>query len=636
MNSILPFLLIVLLSFSLTFASEEDLAITEVLDSMSSKAYKNYGIKPPPKTTDYTFLRRVYLDIAGRIPTEAEVRSFVNSNQSNKRSLLIDHLLDSPSYVSNYYNKWADILRIRTTGRISQNGGNYHFSKWLKDALQSNMPYNDMVWEMVTSEGHPWENGATGFFFRDFGMPLDHMANTMQVFLGTQIACAQCHNHPYEKWTQKDFYELSAFTFGTKTGTNLFKDDYYKSLRNEMRKSSLNDKQKQVWNQTMRQLFDPLRYKVEETSSSLKLPSNYAYKDAKADSLVQAHVPFGEMPEITEKKTPAVAFAEWMTSTKNPRFSLMATNRVFSWMMGSGLIEPVDNIPPEDYESSMPELSKFLEEVFPLIDYDLKRLIRILANSELYNSQSHPKQMATKGKPFIPGKRSIRRMSAEQAWDSLMTILREDIDLVQPGPNRTELQYEAVLALVENYNPTQLVDQAVEFFDENKEIGDNKQKQGIRKIYFNLTKEFGVDINGIRKELKRRTKVESFPPNFIRASELPSPPQAGHFLETFGQSDRDLIENSNQSASIPQALELLNSSLINYRILHQSKLAKKWKSNLYDPGLMDSIFITLLSRIPTSREMAYFNQMLPSIPNNSIFEDITSGIINSKTFLFIE
>lgn len=616
-------------------ANEQDRELSKIIDSIYVKAIEEKGNVSSPKTDDTTFLRRIYLDIIGRIPSYDEADSFLKNSSPNKRSLLVDELLASDEYTSHFYNKWADILRIRTTGQIRFGGGNYRFAEWLKDSLDNNMPYNQMVWEMLTAVGHPWENPATGYMFRDFGMPLDNMANTMQIFLGTQIACAQCHNHPFDKWTQKNFYELTAFTFGTKTEAQINQNEVIKSLQKYLNAQDVSQELKQVSRQIMRQTFDPLRYKVYETNNPIRLPSDYAYKDAKPDSIVQANVPFGKMPEITGNKTHAIAFAEWMTSPDNPRFALVVSNRIFSWLMGQGLIEPVDNIPPENYKSSLPELTTFLEKIFPLINYDLKRYIRILANTELYQMQTHPKQKAEKGHNFQIGKRGIRRMSAEQAWDSLLTIIDPNINEAPVKPNGNELRTNAMIKIMETQPVEKVIEPLVSFIQNNKEtdqlIFKNAQRE-IRNAYGQLMEESGVSIQNETKNYYKITKGTKIQ-NLNRAIHVQSPPPAGHFLETFGQSDRDIIENSTTDASVPQALKLLNSTLVNKNIMKKSHLADHLNETSDNESRLKVIFYTLLSREPSVDEQEYF---LPQMNNESFSEDLIAGIINSQSFLFIE
>jgi len=189
--------------------------ISEKIDALIEEGYKTHKITPNGPTTDEAFVRRIYLDIIGRIPSMEEAKAFLDSAEAGKRAKLIDQLLDSEGYVSNWYNWWADILRMET-GLRGDAGQAY--AAWVKDSLRNNKPYDQFVRDLITADGYVWDNGAVGYYLRDAGMPLDNMSNTTQIFLGTRLACAQCHNHPFDKWTQKDYYEMAAFTFHRHSG----------------------------------------------------------------------------------------------------------------------------------------------------------------------------------------------------------------------------------------------------------------------------------------------------------------------------------------------------------------------------------------------------------------------------------
>ncbi|MEM1297591.1 MAG: DUF1549 domain-containing protein, partial [Verrucomicrobiota bacterium] len=175
-------------------------AEAKYIDQLIAAKLKETGQAPLPPANDEVFLRRIYLDLAGRIPSYEEAEAFLSDSDPDKRANLIDTLLDSPAYVSNYLNFWSDILRIRS--KLTKNNSGQPYHDWVRKALMQNKPYDQFVSELITARGYLWENGAAGFYIRDNGMPLDHLAMASQVFLGTQLQCAQCHDHPYDDWTQ--------------------------------------------------------------------------------------------------------------------------------------------------------------------------------------------------------------------------------------------------------------------------------------------------------------------------------------------------------------------------------------------------------------------------------------------------
>jgi hypothetical protein len=145
------------------------------------------------------------------VPTLDEASEFQASTYPDKRARLIAELLGSEAHVSHFFHFWADILRLQEDDAGSRNAS-VAYQLWVKRALRENMPYDRFVAALVSARGKYWENGAVGYYHRDRGMPLDNLANTARIFLGVRLECAQCHNHPFDKWTQMDFYKLAAFS----------------------------------------------------------------------------------------------------------------------------------------------------------------------------------------------------------------------------------------------------------------------------------------------------------------------------------------------------------------------------------------------------------------------------------------
>ena len=199
------------------------------IDALLEADWKKHNLQGNPEVDDATFVRRIHLDLIGRIPTSRETGDFLASKDPAKRAKLIDKLLASEGYVQHFYNYWADVLRVQTNGQQAGPITGAAYAGYLKDALRSNKPYDSLVRELVTAEGKAWDNGAIGYYMRDRGMPLDNMANTVRIFLGTRIECAQCHIHPFDKWTHMQFYQMAAFTYNVET------QDYYGGSIDEVR-----------------------------------------------------------------------------------------------------------------------------------------------------------------------------------------------------------------------------------------------------------------------------------------------------------------------------------------------------------------------------------------------------------------
>ena len=205
------------------------------IDTLVASELRNKRLKMPKGVDDTTLCRRVYLDIVGRPPTSAELRDFLKSKE---RPALIKKLINSKGYVHHMYSFWADLLRVKRD--LNDNVGQLYgdaYIEWLKEQIRANTPYNKLTKDLLGANGNIWENPATGYLLRDLGMPLDNLSNTTQIFLGIDMACAQCHDHPFDDWTQMDFYKTAAFfaQVQTKNSQDGVKQ-HIKELREEAKK----------------------------------------------------------------------------------------------------------------------------------------------------------------------------------------------------------------------------------------------------------------------------------------------------------------------------------------------------------------------------------------------------------------
>ena len=244
-------------------------AEAEAIDKILNSTYQKRQVKIPAKIDEAALVRRLYLSLAGRIPTFEEINSYLSNTSDQKKSQLIEELTESTGYDSHMFNWWADLLRLKSRMR----GGNQIqagqlYNHWVKEQVVQNVPFDQMTYSLVTAEGYPWENGAVGYYLRDSGMPLDNMSNTAQIFLGTQMVCAQCHNHPFDKWTQMEYYKMASFTYGisTRMGQDIqnkirqYFNQQTKGL-SKKEKSKLGNSQKaQALRKAIQEMVQPLRY----------------------------------------------------------------------------------------------------------------------------------------------------------------------------------------------------------------------------------------------------------------------------------------------------------------------------------------------------------------------------------------
>jgi hypothetical protein len=654
------------------------------IDEILERGYAEAGIDPNAPIDDERFLRRIYLDAIGRIPTLDETRSFLASTDSEKRARLVDELLASEGAVSHGFNFWADILRLKE--RVGNNRlQTYAYSLWLKDALRKNLPYDEFVRQLVTARGWIWENGATGFYHRDRGMPLDNMSNTIRVFLGTRLECAQCHDHPFDRWTQMDYFKMAAFSYSMdarlyapsgRTAISEFQSEFVKAARERaangvVERGSPDYLRYKAIGRVNADLFAFMKYVLcRDTPQTLTLPHDYQYEDAKPEDPVSPATMFGESIEADSVDNLVDAYADWLTSPENPRFAAVIANRLWKRAMGRGLIEPVDEVMDHSVASN-PELLEYLTNRVIELDFDMWEFQR-----EIYNTRVYQREVTTRDVPLsepypFPGP-VVRRLTAEQIWDSLVTLAIPNPDYFMPQLNmrlsqvdrlreihaslgeRSDEEFIALTKRVADYYAETYMEvedlsarhsAALAEGDEEKAARIGKKLSGLRnqskstleKMTYGdrvprgqaetLYPNFGIGgehlpLNRIVKTLpsprtgsgvgakEEAGEWRTVSADLMRSSELPTPAPRGHFLREFGQSDREVIENSSDGASVPQALTLLNgpfaATLANPHSVLQIGLGEAEVPS----GKLETLFLAVFSRKPTAREAELFQDEL--------------------------
>ena len=693
------------------------------IDAILAKEWQKNNLQPNPMATDEVLVRRLYLDIAGRIPTVEEVQEFIRSNDPAKKTKLIDKLLGSDGYTSNMFNYWADVLRLtdNVKGRITAEA----YEEWLKKQLKANTPYDQFVRNLMTTEGGVWDSGSIGFYMRDENK-LDHLAYTVQVFLGTQIVCAQCHNHPFDKWTQMDYYGMAAFTYGMdtrgadknvlqafakgKTGKapdidraalkNMTRDQrkaYMAEQRKKQESGSATEKAKptlsreeiEMVRKSMQDVMKPLRYTSINWADKLPtLPADYKYPDAKAGQTIQPKVMFGHEADIAGSPTRLDAFAKWMSSPENPRFTTVIANRMWKKAFGIGLIEPVDEITDSTVPSNN-ELMEYLTTLMKDKQYSLKSFLRVLYNTDTYQRAATMTEVPL-GETYHFTGPILRRMSAEQVWDSMVTLSRGNIDDQVEDDNVRLHQYLDDLSMFLNAVKTKGPEALVEIAKKSsaasaeadkkiaaltaeaaqmRESGGNPQaaqrlareaaqlrrgnsndvlealvgeeranamRRGYRPEKQGMTAYDKAALAALSKEERRDAmKMGGSLSLNARASELPSPAKPGHFLRTFGQSDRELIQNASDDASVPQALSLLNGPATEVLGNPLSKLSQDLKKATTPQQKMDVLYLSFLGRMPTNNERGVMGQVIQQRGDKAV-DDVTHALLTGSQFLFIQ
>ena len=733
----MPLLLVVFVSSEA--AALDVAAKAREIDALVQKKLEQEKLQPNAPASDSVFLRRVYLDTVGRIPTLKETQEFLADTAADKRAQLIDRLLESEGYVQHHFNFWADVLRLKSTSV----GGNQSlpaglaYADWLKKSLAGNKPYDQFVRELVTAEGKTYENGAVGFYIRDYNMQLDNMAVTTQVFLGTQMVCAQCHDHPFDKWTMTDYYQMAAHTYGVQAVNNLPGRSVVQGAYGKKSKGKKGGgPERQQLAKAMTEILRPLRYNtVTHGNRPLRLPHDYPYDNAKPNDVIAPAIPAAFDPKAkgtVEGVTPVNAYAQWMTSPENPRFTLVIANRLWKKVMGQGVIEPVDELTDSTVPTN-PALMSFLEGLMREVNYDMKAYLRVLMNSATYQREAYAKEIALGEAYHFPGP-VMRRMSAEQIWDSLVTLYKPQPD--QPS-KEAELERENVLTRVRwmdmalaalsdaelqqgarqiaevqkklsaQVRQAQLdLTQAQEAKDEeairaarrvvaqqrrtiDEAVEDIVFEMGYRK-FVELAKagklaeqadpELAADLELVLKQKNgdklhfedalaavqkaRRARLDKIEEArrkrlretldvakedaqefsrflynservVVRAADVRSPAPLGHFLREFGQSDRELIENSNKEATVGQALRMLNGEQFEDLLNRFTVLSRSLARAQSPEAAVDTLYLALLSRPATADEKALLKPVLESGDTQGR-ADALWALINTKQFLFIQ
>ena len=626
------------------------------IDAFVQAGLKEQGMRANSPADDAVFLRRAYLEIAGRIPNLKEARSFFRSSAPLKRRQLIDRLLDSEGYVNREFHYWADLLRAQSRLR---NAPGQPYLDWIKNALRENKPYDQMARELIQAEGYIWENGAAGYYLRDAGMPLDHMANTFQVFLGTQLVCAQCHDHPYDEFTQLDYYRQAAYIFGVKTTDREVVKEYRKINRRPTDDGDMDPEVQRL----ARQMIRPLRYRVHETNAKIKLPDDYQYDDAKPNSIVKPAALFGSKIELERGESQRDGYAAWLASAENPRFATVIANRLWKRVMGVGLIEPVDDL-ADGYSASHPKLMNYLAEMMILFDFNLRNYLRVL-----YNTQTWQRNVATeewkKGQPLLlyPGP-LLKRMSAEQLWDSVIGLIVRDVDERQGRSTQNQRYYnqaeqlagksaEDILALAakraqanrlrnNQLQKRKALQKQIQVAKQNQDAETLRRLQREQAAFNKKTRLAGKNSTPQRRrqEGSRRSEGDDprwsgIPADLVRASELASPAPARHFLRQFGQSDRETIENANDEANVPQILTLLNGP-IHFHLWKPNSLFRATVDSMRDANeLLDAVYLTILTRLPSPEERKL---LLPELKKNprTASRDLAWALLNTRQFAFVQ
>ncbi len=353
--------------------------VSNFVDDLVFAKLKTIGIPPSEIADDATYLRRVTLDLAGRLPTAAEMKEFRASADPKKRGALVDRLLDSPEYAEYFANKWSALLRNQRTQPLYARG-THLFWQWIRDSMADNKPYDRFVSELVAASGEIDHNPPVAWYrqVRDMKQQMEDVA---QLFLGTRMQCAQCHHHPFEKWSQQDYYGFAAF------------------FSNVSRKPSGFATEEMIFHRRGVAQATNIRTKAAVMPTSLG----------------------GGAVKLEPAQDPRRALAEWMSQKDNPFFAHTLVNRYWKHFFNRGLVEPEDDM-RETNPPVNPELLSALAGSFMKSGYDLKQLIRTIVTSTTYQLSAVPNAHNAKDRQNF-SRYYPKRLNAEVLYDAVNTLL---------------------------------------------------------------------------------------------------------------------------------------------------------------------------------------------------------------------
>ena len=352
------------------------------IDDLVAEKLNKLRIIPSGLASDEAFLRRSFLDIVGLPPTLEEREKFIADTRPEKRDALVDELLSRNEFTEMWVMKWAELMQIRTT---NVNGANVSYKaalnyyQWLRERIAANMPFNQLVRELLEAKGGTFDNPATNFFQMEADV-LKLTENVAQVFMGTRIQCAQCHNHPFDRWTMDDYYRFAAFFAQVK-----------RKPAEDPRERIVFDADGEIQNPVTKQNMEP------------KFLG-------------------GPKPEITSNQTRRESVANWLASPENPWFARNVVNVIWDHYMGVGIVEPVDDVRVSNPPSN-PELLDALAEKFVSYNYDFKKIVRDICTSRTYQLSTETNETNESDTRNF-SKAMIRRVRAEILLDTISQVTK--------------------------------------------------------------------------------------------------------------------------------------------------------------------------------------------------------------------
>ena len=351
------------------------------IDELVYVKLKSLGIPPSALCADAEFLRRVYLDVIGMLPTPEEARAFLADSDPRKRSRLIDRLLERDEFADFWAIKWGDLLRIKSEYpvRVWPKAVAVYY-RWVRQSIAENKPYDQFARELLTASGSNFRSGPANFFRAVPSKDARTLGETTAlIFMGARVGCARCHGHPTERWTLDDDLGMGAFF------------------------ARLNYKGTSEWKEEI--VFpDPRR----------------VLRHPRTREIVKPTLLDGQVVEVGREEDPRPKFADWLTAPQNPWFAANIVNRIWFWLLGRGIVHEPDDLRPTNPPEN-PELLAYLEKELLAQRYDLKHIFRLILNSRIYQLSSTPNQYNA-GDTRHFSHYAVKRLTAEQLLDAISQV----------------------------------------------------------------------------------------------------------------------------------------------------------------------------------------------------------------------
>jgi hypothetical protein len=408
---------------------EWDFPTNHPIDRIVAQRWRRLGLAPSEVCDDSAFLRRVYLDLLGRLPEPEEVRRFLADASPNKRTELVERLLKRPEFAEFWAMKWADLLRVEE--KPLDRKGVQLFHQWLRRAIEQDMPLNEFARQIVAAQGSSYHVPPANFY-RALREPMIRAEAVAQVFLGVRLQCARCHNHPFDRWTQDDYHALTAF----------FARIQYRILDNNRRdRLDLNEF-----------VGEQLIYQDRQGE----------WTHPRTGQTVRPRLPGHTEPIPDAQADRLRILADWIADPQNPYFARAQVNRVWYHLFGRGLVEPIDDFRASN-PASQPELLDWLAADFVAHGYSLRHLLQTIMTSRTYQLSSRPNPTNEADDRYFS--RALERpLQAEQLLDALAQVIGVELQFPGYPETRWARQLPAPLSTPRREGPPSMLETFLKMF----------------------------------------------------------------------------------------------------------------------------------------------------------------------------